>query len=310
MRQCGVLPIASGEALIKGILLQKEVSKSVLSSMVMIPVDKVNAFMNSDAVAPNSKCPKLGHGHVEIMFDPRNFKPIYRDEYTNEVLPEALVRAAICEELAYFNHKVWQITDMTAAQSYKDAKIVRCRWVLANKGDATSPDVRARLVACEVNHGGGKEEDYYASTPPLEALKLLFAKYADSPAVGGEPMRIGFVDAKKAYFNGIPKRNVFMRLPREMGLPAHIVGLQVRCVYGTRDAGSIWEDCYRHTLETAGFKSGIASPCVFFHEGKNIACVVHGDDFTSLGSDSALDWVEDILAKAFDFQVRGRLGVG
>ena len=303
-------PLPLVKTLIKGIRLQKEISKSVISSMIMIPVDKVHAVVNSDAVAPNSKCPKLGGGHVDIMFDPRNFKPIYRDEYTNEVLPEALVRAAICEELAYFNDKVWQVTDMTTAQGYKDAKVVRCRWVLVNKGDATTPDVRARLVACEINHGGGKEEDYYASTPPLEALKLLFAKFANSPVVNGEPMRLGFVDAKKAYFNGIPKRNVFMRLPREMGLPSHMVGLQVRCVYGTRDAGSIWEDCYRHALESAGFRSGVASPCVFFHEARNIACVVHGDYFTSLGSDSALDWVEGILAKAFDIKVRGRLGVG
>ena len=135
---------------------------------------------------------------------------------------------------------MWQITDIKTAESYKDAKVVRCRWVLCNKGDSTSPDVRARLVACEVNYGGVKEDSFYASTPPLEAKKLLFAKYADAPVVKGKRMRLGFVDAKKAYFNGVPKRNVFMRLPREMGLPAHMVGLQVRCVYGTRDAGAIW----------------------------------------------------------------------
>lgn len=220
------------------------------------------------------------------------------------------MRAAICEELSYFNDRVWQITDMKAAQAYKDAKIVRCRWVLSNKGDANSPDVRARLVACEVNYGGTKEESFYASTPPLEAKKLLFAKYADAPVVNGKPMRLGFVDAKKAYFNGIPKRNVFMRLPRELGLPPHMVGLQVRCVYGTRDAGSIWEDTYRHCLESAGFKSGISSPCVFYHALRNVTCVVHGDDFTSLGDDDALDWVEGVLAESFDIKVRGRLGTG
>ena len=85
-------------------------------------------------------------------------------------------------------------------------------------------------MACEVNYGGVKEESFYASTPPLEAKTLLFAKYANVPAVKGKRMRLGFVDAKKAYFNGVPKRNVFMRLPREMGLPAHMVGLEVRCV--------------------------------------------------------------------------------
>ena len=69
--------------------------------------------------------------------------------------------------------------------------------------------------------GKTKEESFYSSTPPLEAQKLLFAKCADAPIVNGKPMRRGFGDAKKAYFNGIPKRNVFMRLPRELGLPPH-----------------------------------------------------------------------------------------
>ena len=35
-----------------------------------------------------------------------------------------------------------------------------------------------------------------------------------------------------------------------------------------------------------------------------------GDDFTSRGSDEDLDWVEQILATAFDIKVRGRIGVG
>ena len=125
--------------------------------------------------------------------------------------------------------------------------------MLSNTGDAANHDVRARLVACEVNYGGAKEECFYASTPPLEAKKLLFAKYADQPVVKNKKMRLGFVDIKKAYFNGMPRRNVCMRLPRELGLPPHMFGLQVRCVYGTRDAGSVWEETYRQALVAAGF---------------------------------------------------------
>ena len=101
-----------------------------------------------------------------------------------------------------------------------------------------------------------------------------------------------------------------MSLPKELGLPSHLVGKQVRCVYGTRDAGAIWEDTYRVALETAGFTSGIASPCIFQHYQRDITCVVHGDDFTSLGSDPSLDWLEAKLAESFELKIRGRLGVG
>lgn len=115
--------------------------------------------------------------------------------------------------------------------------------------------------------------------------------------MNGAYVRLGFVDAKKAYFNGVPKRNVFVRLPREMSLPAHMVGLQVRCVHGTRDAGAIWEETYRSCLEADGFTSGVASPCIFHNKKRNITCVVHGNDFTSLGADEDLDWTEDMLRK-------------
>ena len=102
-------------------------------------------------------------------------------------------------------------------------------------------------------------------------------------------MRWGFVDIRKAYFNAMPERAIYMRLPREMGLPSNVVARQVRCVYGTRDAGKLWEDAYTQVLEGIGFKTGVSNPCVFHHPVKDITIVVHGDDFTALGSDQALE---------------------
>ena len=37
---------------------------------------------------------------------------------------------------------------------------------------------------------------------------------------------------------------------------------------------------------------------------------MHGDDFTALGSDKALDWYEARLAESFELKIRGRLGEG
>ena len=101
-----------------------------------------------------------------------------------------------------------------------------------------------------------------------------------------------------------------MRLPAEMGLPSNIVARQTRCVYGTRDAGMIWEETYRIALENCGFISGAANPCMFHHPQHDIQVVVHGDDFTALGTDEALDWYTEQLTAAFEIKVRGRLGVG
>ena len=97
------------------------------------------------------------------------------------------------------------------------------------------------------------------------------------------------MDICKAYFNGVPRRDIFMSLPKELGLPPNR-RKQIRCVYETRDAGMIWEDCYRNALEDMGFKSSVASPCCFHHPTKGLHVVVHGDDFTCLGLDADIDY--------------------
>ena len=50
------------------------------------------------------------------------------------------------------------------------------RWVDVDKGDASKPEYRSRLVAKEINTG--YEEGLYASTPPLEALRWLLSEAA------------------------------------------------------------------------------------------------------------------------------------
>ena len=55
-------------------------------------------------------------------------------------------------------------------------ELVRSKWVMANKGDSKEPDVRARLVGCEVNKGGEKVDAFYATTPPLETKHILLSQ--------------------------------------------------------------------------------------------------------------------------------------
>ena len=105
-------------------------------------------------------------------------------------------------------------------------------------------------------------------------------------------MRLSFVDICKAYFNGIPERAIYMMVPKELGLSPGTVARQVRCVYGTRDAGKIWKDTYTQVLETMGFVAGASNP-TFSHRTKDLAIVVHGDDFTTLGIDTDLECYED-----------------
>ena len=277
------------------------------ASFISAVTDSAGTVHIEDSEYPESNIRRASGGNVRIQYQDENFKQRYIDEYTGEVLDPVLARAAIMEELNYFNEKVWQVEEMTQMNKVKDHVCVRSRWVCCNKGDAQNPDIRCRLVACEVNKDG-KQDSFFASTPPLEAKKLLFARYSKERRRQGKCLQLSFIDIRKAYFNGIPKRPVYMRFPKELGMPSNAVGKLVRCAYGTRDAGAIWEDTYRGALEEMGFESGVASPCCFFHPGRNISLVVHGDDFTSLGVQADLDWMEKELALHFELKIRGRIG--
>ena len=113
----------------------------------------------------------MSGGVLPINYDPAYFKPKYIDEYTGETLDAHLIADAIIDELDYFNSTVWQKETKANMLGMPDHVFVRSRWVMCNKGDNDVPDVRARLVACEVNKGD-KQDAFYASTPPLESKKL------------------------------------------------------------------------------------------------------------------------------------------
>ena len=72
------------------------------------------------------------------------------------------------------------------------------------------------------------------------------------------------MDVKKAYFNILPMRDIYLSPPRELGLPKSLLAKQMKCVYGTRDAGMIWEETYRAALAEIGSTAGRASPCCLF----------------------------------------------
>ena len=74
------------------------------------------------------------------------------------------------------------------------------------------------------------------------------------------PLELPLVDLKKAYVNAVPKRQVFVRVPPELGLPKGTLGRLRRCCYGTRDAGQLWESCYYDVPVGMGFVRGAACP--------------------------------------------------
>ena len=126
-----------------------------------------------------SSLPKMDGGSIAIEYKDSNFKDRHLDEYTGEILPTHFIREAMEGAFDYLNGKVWKLGTASEMEKSPDYILARSRWVMCNKGDADTPDCHAILVSCEL-HKDGNFDAISASTPPLEAKKFLFAKYAST----------------------------------------------------------------------------------------------------------------------------------
>ena len=58
-----------------------------------------------------------------------------------------------------------------------------------------------------------------------------------------------------------------------------------------------------------GFERGKSCGVVFYHAGRDIALVVHDDDFTFCGLDNDLKWIRMLMESWFEVKVRATLGL-
>ena len=82
----------------------------------------------------------------------------------------------------------------------------------------------------------------------------------------------------------------------------------VHWLCGFRQAAQAWENHYARKMEDVGFVRGIGTSVAFQHPERDLACAVHGDDFTFSGEDKDLDWAESLMKSWFEVVVRARLG--
>ena len=79
-----------------------------------------------------------------------------------------------------------------------------------DKGQPGKPNVRARWVAKEKKTHVRPE--FFASAPPLEALKVVFSEFNTGNRVGRV---FALVDGRRAYMNAASRRRISVELPPE-----------------------------------------------------------------------------------------------
>ena len=179
---------------------------------------------------------------------------------------------------------------------------ITTRWIDSDKSHGQGiVKVRSRFVARDFKrHGERDREDLFCATPPLELLRLLVSLLVTkSPHDAGKVRKMLFVDVKKAHLVPVCHGDVYIELPSEAGCAPEECGKLIHWLYGCRKAGQAWEDHYSRVLGDAGFFRGVASPVAFHHKTREMWCVVHGDDFSFVGFDKDLDFIEHLLKQNY-----------
>ena len=120
--------------------------------------------------------------------------------------------------------------------------------------------------------------------------------------------KMALLDARKAHLNPKCMEEVYIDLPEESGAGEGVCGKLVHWIYGMRQAAQAWEAMYPERLESVGFVRGVGSAVVFYHNGRDISALVHGDDFVFTAEGEDLDWIQGLVTGWFEMKVRGRLG--
>ena len=252
----------------------------------------------------------------------QGFSGNFRDDLTGQVLRDADVRTARAKELEYFCTKgVWKKMPRHLARTLSGRAPISVRWVDVNKGDDLNPNYRSRFVARQIKALDKSGDSFFAPAPPLEALRTVLGLAVTTigshvPVLDGssvERSQVSLVDIKRAYFNArIDPRDppTFVQLPEEDADSETMCAQLLRHMYGTRMAADGWQEEYSTFLVSLGFRQGNACPNLFHHGEKQVVTSVHGDDFTSSGPASSLDWLETSIAQRYEISVDPRLGPG
>ena len=87
----------------------------------------IPAVAEATTIPLASKVPFVDGKMCDISYDDCHIRVKYVDECTGEVLDPALVRAAIIDELDYFNDKVWRVERLPDMYACVDAVRTRSR---------------------------------------------------------------------------------------------------------------------------------------------------------------------------------------
>ena len=199
------------------------------------------------------------------------------DDHTGESLEAKKVKEARQLEMEY-NDKMHVFDKVPAAQRRERTGKAhpKARRVDTDKGTRH----RSRRAAKQLT--GSDSEEWFAATPPIEALRALI-----SHTTSGPKKKAWMVcDVSRAFFYAPVQHEIYVELREEAKKTVEDNNMCAKLrmsMYGTKAAAQNWQKKVQETMATLGFSIGKASPVLFSHPQRSLKCPLHGDDFVVSG---------------------------
>ena len=214
-------------------------------------------------------------------------------------------KRAISEELASIESNGTWTESMLPPQS----KPIKSKWIFKLKRDAsgTINRFKARLVACGYSQVQGTDyNETFSPVSRMPTVRLLFAVAAHFD------MTVMQYDVKTAFLYGTMDADVFISHPQgyvPTNPKSHLKLL--KGLYGTKQAGRLWNIEVSKTLTDAGFTRSVYDPCLFYRsQGKSkIYLSLWVDDILIFhNSPDLLALAESALTSKYDLKKLGPAG--
>jgi hypothetical protein len=181
----------------------------------------------------------------------------------------------------------WRLVDLPPGR-----KTIGCKWHLTRKvnADGSPGEFKARLVAKGYSQIEGV--DYFETFAPVARIQSIRITLALANELD---LDVDQIDIKAAYLNGWMDEEIYMVQP-----PGYVnrrarrkACLLIRGLYGTKQAGNIWNKSLNGTMEKNGFKRTRSDQCVYLvgstrDLSKLVIVIVYVDDILVIGHASAL----------------------
>ncbi|TPX47302.1 DNA-directed DNA polymerase [Chytriomyces confervae] len=282
-----------------------EQTQRVIEPRDKIAAKDINSSVDQSNIIEEGRRRRATYAFSALTEDPKSITEAL------ERSDSAKWKDAILDELnSLVENGTWEVIDLRKEPT---ENIADTKWVHKRKQDAAGvfEKYKSRLVVQGFTQVEGV--DYDETFVPV--VRSTTIKVLISVSLAKE-YRITQMDVVTAYLNSKMDFNVVIRIPDgyelldpEIDQKRHALRL-LKGLYRTKQGGYLWNEEFKGTLVSMGFKQSVLDPGLFRiqRNGSELLITLYVDDILiAMDNEDLRKWVEDQLAKKYKVKFMGEI---